>query len=178
MTAPVDRAKQGIIGLDLSLTNTGIAYTDGDVRTMKTRALDGDLRLLDIVEAIGEAIQLGATFAVIEDLPSNARSAGITGMVHGAVRLSLIEASVGYVLVPPATLKAFATGKGNADKTAMAIAALKRGGREFADDNQCDAWWLRAAGLDRLGTPPFPLPEAQRARLDKVSWPVPLGANR
>jgi Holliday junction resolvasome RuvABC endonuclease subunit len=164
-----------VIGLDLSLTGTGIAYADGTTTTVKTRTIDGDHRLLHIVEAIGEAITLGARLAVIEDLPKHAHAAGITGMVHGAVRLSLIEAGLPYVLVPAATLKAYATGKGNADKTAMALAAFKRGGVEFTDDNCCDAWWLRAAGLDRLGTPMFPLPEAQRVRLDKVRWPeLPL----
>lgn len=160
-----------VIGLDLSLTATGIAYADGTTSTVKTRTVDGDRRLLHIVEAVGEAIELGARLAIIEDLPTHAKAAGITGMVHGAVRLALIEQGVPYVLVPAATLKAYATGKGNVDKTAMAIAALKRGNIEFADDNQCDAWWLRAAGLDRLGMPLFPLPEAQRVRLDKVRWP-------
>lgn len=160
-----------VLGLDLSLTATGIAYVDGGTATVKTRTVDGDRRLKYIVDAVGEATAQGVEFVVIEDLPKHAHSAGITGMVHGAVRLALIEEAVPYVLVPAATLKAYATGKGNADKTAMALAAFKRGHIEFADDNQCDAWWLRAAGLDRLGTPLFPLPEAQRVRLDKVRWP-------
>jgi hypothetical protein len=68
------------------------------------------------------------------------------------------------VLITPATLKAYATGKGNGDKTAMAMAALKRADREFGDDNQCDAWWLRAAGLDWYGQPEFALPKVQRDR--------------
>jgi Holliday junction resolvasome RuvABC endonuclease subunit len=159
-----------VIGLDLSLTGTGIAYIDGRTATIKTRTADGDLRLKAIVDAVTDATAEGAEFVVIEDLPTHAHSAGITGMVHGAVRLSLIKEHVPYVLVPAATLKAYATGKGNADKTAMALAAFKRGSVEFADDNQCDAWWLRVAGLDLFGTPVFPLPEAQRTRLDKARW--------
>lgn len=160
-----------VIGLDLSLTATGIAYADGTTRTIKTRTADGDRRLLQIVAAVVEAASQGVELAVIEDLPTHAHSAGITGMVHGAVRAALIAQGLPYVLVPAATLKAFATGKGNADKTAMALAAFKRAETEFADDNCCDAWWLRAAGLDWLGTPLFPLPEAQRVRLAKVRWP-------
>jgi hypothetical protein len=80
-------------------------------------------------------------------------------------------ASVPYVLLTPATLKAYATGKGNADKTAMTLAAFKRTGIEFADDNQCDAAWLRWAGLDHYSYAEFELPAAQRARLDKADWP-------
>ena len=162
-----------ILALDLSITAPGLCLPDGTTRTIKTRSADGDRRLQHIVDEIG--IALGdrdeCDLAVIEDLPTHAKSAGITGMVHGAARLRLLDFNVPYVLITPATLKAYATGKGNADKTAMAIAALKRAGREFADDNQCDAFWLRAAGLDWYGVPEFTVPQAQRDRLTKVTWP-------
>jgi Holliday junction resolvasome RuvABC endonuclease subunit len=161
-----------VIGLDLSLTATGIAYADGTTTTVKTRLADGDRRLLHITAAVADALDPDTMLAVIEDLPTHAKSAGITGMVHGAVRAALLEHEVPYVLIPPATLKAYATGKGNGDKTAMAMAAFKRAGVEFVDDNACDAWWCRAAGLDRLGGPLFPLPQAQRDRLDKARWPL------
>jgi Holliday junction resolvasome RuvABC endonuclease subunit len=160
-----------VIGLDLSLTATGICLPDGTTHTIKTSPKDGDRRLLQISHAIANALAPGADLAVVEDLPIHAKSAGITGMVHGVARAALLEAGVPYALVSPATLKKFATGKGNGDKTPMAIAALKRAGREFADDNQCDAFWLRAAGLDRLDCLDFKLPADQRAALDKVTWP-------
>lgn len=160
-----------VLGLDLSLTGTGICLPDGSTHTLKTNAKDGDRRLLHIGHAIANALAPGADLAVVEDLPIHAKSAGITGMVHGVARAALLEAGVPYVLVSPATLKKFATGKGNGDKTPMAIAALKRADREFPDDNQCDAAWLRWAGLDALGQPEFPLPADQRAALDKVTWP-------
>jgi Holliday junction resolvasome RuvABC endonuclease subunit len=168
-----------VVGLDLSLTATGIAYRDGATATIRTRPVDGDRRLLHITAAVliaigGETTGLGPApdLVVIEDLPTHARAAGIVGMVHGAVRAALLDAGVPYAVVPPATLKAYATGRGNGDKTSMAIAALKRAGLEFGDDNECDAWWLRAAGLDHLGAPAFTLPAAQRDRLAKVTWPV------
>lgn len=160
-----------VIGLDLSLTATGIAYPDGTTRTIKTRPADGDRRLIHIQAAIADALDPTTTLAVLEDLPTHAHSAGITGMVHGAVRALLLDQQVPYALVAPATLKAYATGKGSGDKTAMALAAFKRARVEFGDDNQCDAWWLRTAGLDRLGVALFPLPADQRARLDKARWP-------
>lgn len=169
-----------VIGLDLSLTGTGICYPDGSTLTVKTRQEDGDARLLPIAEAVCLAIGSGVDLAVIEDLPTHAHSAGITGMVHGVVRSELIQAGVPYALVTPATLKAYATGNGTADKTAMAIAALKRAGVEFSDDNRCDSWWLRAAGMDWLGEPLFELPVSQREHLTglnrkgkpKVKWPT------
>ncbi|MFJ3037766.1 Holliday junction endonuclease [Streptomyces tendae] len=162
-----------ILGLDLSITATGFALPDGSTGTFKG-PWKGDWRLVAIKTAVaGHADSID--LAVIEDLPTHAKAAGITGMVHGAVRAVLLEAGVPYALVTPATLKAYATGKGNADKTAMAIAALKRAGREFGDDNQCDAWWLRAAGLDWYGAAEFTVPQAQRDRLAKVTWPELAG---
>ncbi|MDT0306841.1 Holliday junction endonuclease [Streptomyces sp. DSM 44917] len=162
-----------VVGLDLSLTGTGIAQADGSTTTVRTRASAGDRRLLTIALAVRDAVSItdGVDLVVIEDLPKHAMAAGITGMVHGVARAVLLETGTPYVTVAPATLKAYATGKGSGDKTAMALAAFKRAGAEFADDNQCDAWWLRAAGLDRLGAPLFGLPAAQRDRLDRVAWP-------
>lgn len=167
-----------VVAFDLSLTGTGIAYRDGSTATVKTKAKDGDRRLLHIAEAAriavgGEHLALGPApdLVVLEDIPQNSFAAKPVSMVHGVVRAVLMEAGVPYALVTAATLKAFATGKGSGDKVPMAMAAYKRAGREFADDNQCDAWWLWAAGLDRLGAPVVELPKAQRDRLDKVKWP-------
>lgn len=175
-----------VVGLDLSITAPGIALADGTTKTIKTNSKDGDRRIQHIVDEVGLALGEntdgtgdGVDLVAIEDLPTHAKAAGITGMVHGAVRLRLIDFGTPYVLITPATLKAYATGKGNADKTAMAIAALKRAGREFPDDNQCDAAWLRWAALDWYGQPEFTMPQAQRDRLTKVTWPeLPTAVTR
>lgn len=159
-----------VLGLDLSIAATGLARPDGSTFTIPVR-MPGDWRLMEIEAEVHKVVQEGVDYAVIEDLPTHAKAAGITGMVHGAIRLLLMTENVPYVVVTPATLKAYATGKGNSDKTAMALAAFKRTGREFADDNQCDAFWLRAAGLDWYGQPEFDLPKAQRDRLAKAKWP-------
>ncbi len=172
-------SKLKVLGLDLSITATGIAHPNGATETIKTRPGDGDRRLLQIRGYLRKAVDAGVDLAVIEDLPTHAHGAGITGMVHGAVRAVLMGASVPYVLVTPATLKSYATGKGNADKPDMAVAAFEKAGREFPGDltpagkggDQCDAWWLRHAGLDHYGFAEFELPQAQRSRLDKVDWP-------
>lgn len=162
-----------VIGLDLSMTATGVALPDGTTLTIKPKGT-GDGRLLYIRDQIGQAVRGTDALIVLEDMPARlmANAAKAVGFVHGAVRSLLLEEGFQYAAVSPATLKAYATGKGNADKTAMAIAALKRAGLEFADDNCCDAWWLRATGLDHLGVPEIVLPQVQRDRLAKVVWPV------
>lgn len=167
MTTPL------VVGLDLSITATGIAHGHdftGNTFTIGGPSEHGDRRLMTIVDAV-QRVARAADLAVLEDLLHATQSAGVTGMVHGAVRLTLQRLGVRYALVPPATLKVFATGSGRADKTAMAIASYKRAALEFRDDNQCDAWWLRAMGLDHLGHPLLKLPADQRAALLRVRWP-------
>lgn len=185
--APAGAARPLVIGLDLSLTSTGIARADGTTLTVKTRKGDGDARLHDIrfavILAATREVDAGGpppTLAVLEDLPTHAKGSGITGMVHGVVRAALIELGIPYALVVPATLKSYACDDGRADKPEMAAAAYLAAGREFPGDltpagkggDQCDAWWLRAAGLDWLGCPEFTLPQAQRNRLAKAKWPA------
>jgi Holliday junction resolvasome RuvABC endonuclease subunit len=162
-----------VLGLDLSLTATGVCLTDGTTFTIKTRQKDGDRRLLHIADVITSMLADGSTvdLAVLEDIPQNSHAAKPIAMVHGVVRTALNRVDVPYVTVAPATLKAFATGSGKGDKTPMVMAAYKRAGREFGDDNQCDAAWLRWAALDHYGQPEFDLPKVQRDRLAKVTWP-------
>ncbi len=163
------------MGLDLSLTSTGVALPDGTTYRIRTRQKDGDRRLLHIRDDIREDLaEHRPHLAVVEDLPRHAKGAGVTAMVHGVVRAELVEAGVPYATVVPATLKSYACDHGRADKARMAAAAYLAAGVEFLDDkggDQCDAWWLRAAGYDAYGQPLFALPEAQRERLRKVAWP-------
>lgn len=161
-----------IVGLDLSITATGIAKPDGETFTVQTRST-GDHRLLAIQSAIEDAVTASLNLAVIEDLPTHAHGAGITGMVHGVVRAELLFHHVPYVLVTPASLKKFATGKGNATKADMRMALFQRATLDIRDDNQVDAWWLRAMAHDYYGEPVVQVPQSHRAALTKVTWPDP-----
>ena len=86
-----------VIGIDPSLTATGIAHASGYLSTVKTKPKHKDGRLFDIYSAIDDEAwraskSLGPPpVAVIEDLPKQAMGAGITGMVQGVVRRALIE---------------------------------------------------------------------------------------
>ncbi|WP_328339489.1 hypothetical protein [Micromonospora sp. NBC_00421] len=161
-----------VVGLDLSMTATGIAWCDNTTYTVTSKTT-GDRRLVAIVDEVVRAVDgRNIDLVVIEDLPTHAKAAGITGMVHGAVRGYLLRLGVPYALITPASLKKYATGRGNAGKPEMAVALYKRLGRELGDDNQVDALWLRAAGLDHLGHPLVAMPAAQRAALDAVTWPA------
>ena len=173
---PVVPAGLRVLGLDLSLTSTGVALPDGTTYRIKTRAKDGDRRLLHIRDCIRDDLaEHRPHLAVIEDLPKHAMSAGITAHVHGVVKCELLDAGVPYTTIVPATLKSYACDKGNADKPEMAAAAYLAAGVEFADDkggDQADAWWLRAAAHHHYDAWLFTLPQAQIDRLCKVEWPA------
>lgn len=159
-----------VAGLDLSMTATGVAHTqtDGTGCTHLVKpAGKGDARLVEIRRQVLAYCQW-SELVLVEGWLVRSQSAPITGMVHGAVRSGLVELGLKYGTVPPGTLKKYATGSGTAPKTAMAVAAYKRAGLEFTDDNQCDAWWLWAMALDHLGLPVVELPKTQREALGKI----------
>lgn len=157
-----------VVGLDLSMGAAGLADPDGWTKTIKPK-LTGDERLVEIAFAVTERV-LDARLAVLEEAPPGLKGPAIKAihMVHGAVRHQLVVIGLRYITVNPTTLKLFATGKPSATKADMALALYKRAGLELADDNQTDAWWLRAAGLELLGEPVVDLPAVQVAALDKV----------
>lgn len=152
------------------MTGTGVAHTsEGAVCSHLIKPkMTGDLRLREIQTRMLAFTPADTDLVVIEGFLNHSHSAGITGMVHGAVRAALIEQGIKYATLPPSSLKKYATGRGNATKTDMAIAALKRADAEFANDNECDAWWLWVAANDYLEQPVFSLPAAQRGALDAL----------
>jgi Holliday junction resolvasome RuvABC endonuclease subunit len=158
-----------MVGIDPSLTATGYAHTDGSLNTCPLSKVTGDERLWKIYLWIRGVLKVEKPqYAVIEDLPTHAHGAGITGMVQGVVRLALMERSIQYRTVPPATLKRFAVGRGNATKADMRMELYKRAGVDVRDDNQADAYWLRELGLHLAGQPTIDLPKTHLVALEKV----------
>lgn len=157
-----------VIGIDPSLSGTGVALITGELRTIKTTAKMGDgERLLYLYTELVKLTTDGADFALIEDLPTHAMSAGLTGRAQGIVRMLLAQRKIPYLAVPPATLKKFATGKGNAKKDAMRQSWLEFSGDDNADDNQVDAAWLRTIGLHLKTGETYDLPAEQLAAVDR-----------
>jgi Holliday junction resolvasome RuvABC endonuclease subunit len=170
-----------VIGLDLSITSTGVCLPDGTTYRIKTRLKDRHKRVTQIRDRLAiEVAEQRPHLAVIEDLPMNTGRMSLANLkaiagLHGVVQSVLIDADVSWAYITPKTLKSFACDNGGADKADMAAAAYLAAGVEFADDkggDQCDAWWLRAAGHDWCGVPLFDLPQAQRDVLSKADWPT------
>ncbi len=76
-----------------------------------------------------------------------------------------------YAVIPPTKRAKYATGNGRAGKLDVFSACIKQLDLDPKDDNQSDAAWLRAMGLDAYDRLDVKLPKAQRAMLKDVEWP-------
>jgi hypothetical protein len=163
-----------VVGIDPSLNGTGLCWADGTASTVACRTAQGDRRLTIINSRVAK-VAAGVDLAVVELAPPGLRGASIAAlhMVQCAVRMALLDREVPYALVHPSWVKAYAAGNGGSatGKPAMAAAAYERTGQTFADDNQCDAFWLRQMGLDWYGEAELIMPASQRAWLERVKWP-------
>lgn len=158
-----------VLALDLSLTATGVAHPDGTLDTIRPPAGAGDGRLVVIRDRVADLVGTTApTLVVIEGPVTRSQAATVIGMVHGAVRVHLIDAGVPYLIVPPAVLKKYATGRGNAQKGDMRMALYRRTGRDSPDDNKVDAAWLRLIALDLAGQAEVTMPVAHRQALERL----------
>jgi Holliday junction resolvasome RuvABC endonuclease subunit len=179
-----------VIGLDLSLTRTGIAiWRDGQMRTASTppTSVNGksyDARNRRIVSQVYSVLgwitaNAGREFdlAVIEGPILHGPQTGsffdraqLWGFVFSQLRSR--EWQIPVAVVNNATLKAWATGKGNADKPMMLSAAREIWPR-VSNHDEADAAWLACMGLVKLGDyPPVALTPWRLDGLTKPEWPV------
>jgi crossover junction endodeoxyribonuclease RuvC len=178
---PATHQPPHVIGVDLSLTATGMS--DGSttwlVRSAGHRGDDLTSRrdrLSRVITSVVKHIRDLEPALVVVEGPSLGQ--GRQSGTHDRAGLwwLLVDWCHEYgrpiVEVPPAALKKYATGKGNANKGAVIDATARRfpDVDTAADDNRCDALWLAHMGLDQL-TGSGVVPAAQRAGLAKVHWP-------
>lgn len=172
-----------IIALDLSLTETGWAvylrYGLNQAGVMKPPRSDnsGTRRLNWFRDQIIDAGRYyRPDLAVLEGyaygMARGASQQHSLGELGGVVRLALHDLRIPFVDVAPASLKKYATGRGNAKKEEVLVAAVKRLGYHGSNHNVADAMWLRQMAADHYETPgAVQMPKAQRAALEAVEWP-------
>ena len=159
-----------VVGLDLSLTSSGVATRDRAFTLPTT--LRGVERLAHLRSTILSLVG-PLDLVVIEGYSYGSRSsqAHALGELGGVIRLALHEGGIRYVIVPPKSVKKYATGKGNAGKEEMLTEAVRRLGYAGHSNDEADALWLRAMALDALGAPFVKMPEAHRIALTAIEWP-------
>lgn len=173
-----------VVGVDPSLTGTGIAHGRVATNTIQTKpcaeAIGPRLaRIRFIVHTVLLVTESGALVMIEGPSFASREQAGQAHLRAGlwwSLVNDLTASGCDLVEVPPKTLKKFATGSGNASKSDMRMALYKRGGIDLADDNQVDAWWLREAGLHLLGDPDaVALPKSQLDALEGLRDQLPAG---
>ena len=156
----IGQAHHAVLALDLG-TTTGWALrgqdgviTSGTMTFKPTRFEGGGMRFLRFRGWLAEIANLsgGVARIVFEEVRAHAGTdaAHIYGGFLAHLTAWCEEHEVPYEGVPVGTIKAFATGKGNANKAAM-IAAIEARGFRPADDNEADAIALLLWATDLKG---------------------------
>ena len=158
-----------VIGVDLSYSATGIAWSEGE-DIYCTSEKDGELyeRAAIIAAHVGHFAD-HSDLVVIEAGVYMSRSAFMLGILHGLVYKRIESRQV--LRVTPSQLKQYAAGSGKATKTEMVVNARERLGYTGFDDNEADAAWLRAIGHAMLGDPLVDLPAKNKKALTKLVLP-------
>ena len=167
-----------VVGIDPSLTATGVAWADGTTEVIKWPGRDVG-RLVNVYRQTCDWWE-NAVYArqkplvVIEGYSmGSARQqshAHGLGELGGVIRLALAHCCVDFIDIPPACVKKYATGKGNANKDLVRDAARDRLGLPAGvTSDECDAAWLRQIGLRLVGDPSaVDVPKVHLSALDKV----------
>lgn len=185
-----------VVGIDPSLACTAVAVVEPglwEVHSLPTKSVGNSIdERLERIELIAEFVDQKAT-PYLNDGPDliliegpalgTPRQAGTwdrAGLWWNIVtRLSVVMRADGtltpVIEVPPATLKMFVTGTGNAGKDRMILDAVRRYGDAFpAESNdETDALCLAFLGAYALGYPQelTPLPKTHARALDKLTLP-------
>ncbi|MFE2179029.1 hypothetical protein [Streptomyces sp. NPDC059455] len=184
-----------VIGLDLSLTSTGVAGTDW------AKALrPGRRRSHERMDWLCGHIRVGVEEADLVVVEGAAYAQGGQAGHHELAGLwwlvtqGLWRHRIPYAVANPHHRTIYATGRANpaqdwARKERSRVAkgmvrsvAVERYGVECVGPgryDQADATVLAAMGLDWLGYPTVPVPDTHRRALEAVRWPdlIPAAAN-
>jgi Holliday junction resolvasome RuvABC endonuclease subunit len=163
-----------IMGLDLSLTSTGISVNG--ITSVIATTFKGAQRLSTISAAVIDLVNTHHIDIVIIEgysFASRNSQAHSIGELGGAVRMRLWENKTPFIDVPPTCRAKFATGRGNAAKTEVMSSISAKTGRVFSGkgaDDMCDAWILEEICRTKLGNPSHEWSAAQLSALDKIDW--------
>lgn len=177
-----------VVGLDLSLTSTGIAYVYPSGRGVTARVTSKGkagatldqryARLQHIASSVTELIRGDLDLVVIE-APAMSRT---TGHQHDRSGLWWLVVSwlrghsIPVAEVAPTARAKYATGRGNAAKDDVLSAVIRRYPHVDVNGNdEADALILAAMGARWLGQPlELGLSIPQISAMDKVAWPAHL----
>ena len=174
-----------VVGLDTSLTGTGIASSRGwcevighpNAKKNPITALPHPQRLTAMRSVRDRVLEVvGTPRLVVMELPAPSRSGGGAherAWLWWALYGRLVDRDIPVGLMSTNQRMLYATGKGTAGKSVVVDAVARRwpAWTTEGDDNAADAVVLMAAGRDWLGEPFGTVPQTHRRALDKTVWP-------
>lgn len=184
-----------VVGIDLSLASTGVATIrwapdehptiTAETETITTKGkradtlLDRNARLQSITDQIRAHLTLNTTLVVIESGAfasvggSNWDRAGLWWRVIDTVWRYVDGGGSAIATIAPTSLKKWATDRGNADKSDVAVAMARLWPDVDAPSNDAwDALGLAHMGAQHLGWP-VPVRAHHGAARAKGAWPMP-----
>jgi Holliday junction resolvasome RuvABC endonuclease subunit len=154
-----------IVGLDTS-TYVGMARSNGvdDFvgKLIHFDGMDGWLRVQSIAQAVGQTLDnWKPNRAVIENYAVGMKTSPNTIILQVSigtvVRAALYNRGIPWLEVRPSTLKKWTTGKGDAKKPDMALAAKEKWGFNSPSDDVVDGFALAQMGHYLLGLDKLPV---------------------
>ncbi|MFB7592393.1 hypothetical protein [Streptomyces sp. NPDC056169] len=178
-----------VVGIDTSLTATGIASSSGWCQVVGWTDKKRPLTKLSHPERAA-ALQhvrtlvldtIGRPDLAVLETPALSRTGGgghERGWLWWEVYSALTARGIPVGLMSTNQRMLYATGKGAATKNLIVDAVARRWPTwpTNGDDNAADAVVLMAAGRDWLGHTLTPMPQTHRAAITKATWPEPTAA--
>jgi len=177
-----------VVAVDPSYTRTGVA-TAGHTRSLVPPARTADLPPLARAHARRQWIR-GQMAPLIRPADAIAVEGMFSSLNYGVIdRAELLgtltdqamTTGAAVIHIAPSSVKIYATGNGNAPKSAMLEAAhlacaddgaqLNTRPPTIDNDDTADAWWICALVHDLLGEPLLALPPHHRRALDAYRGP-------
>lgn len=166
-----------VLGLDLSLTSTGIAGADW-TEVLKPKKNLSFERLRFLRDGVAEYLEIFQPDLVVVEGPSYNSTGGHEHERGGCwwlvmERVDWLGIPIG--VAPPTNIKKYATGVGGGPKSGKDFVVLSAA-RHFpwfeGGNDEADALWACAMGYDHLTEPLAKMPAVNRTALEKVAWPV------
>lgn len=163
-----------ILGVDPSLTRTGLCLPDGTTTDMPTDPKTWPnpfARIARIANEVFRYVGL-ADIVVIEGAMMSTRVGPETMWLHYEIRRYLWASRVPFVDIAPASRQKYACGSGKDRGKDAVLAAAIRAGSDCTNNDAADAWWLWRIATDAYGQADADLPAYRREVLYRYSpWP-------
>lgn len=155
---------QTVVGVDPSLTATALCFytptqvTQPHISVCKSKpegkTLTARMRRYEVLAATirQSVVEANPEAVFIEGYSYGSPAKAVPlGEFGGLLRMELLCNNLRVIEVAPKTLKLFAAGTGNANKTAVVAGLTKRYGVEYRTDDEYDAFGLARLGACVLG---------------------------